>query len=593
MKMESSTSKVEVIIKPMLLKTGIPLALSVVGFICAKLMAKRSLNPKESLSEADDQVLRDGDSFHSFSSTCVFSMEDHEPIIMDANVMNLAESLEIGYNKHELEEEISFLRIGLDDLQNRESELEMQFIHYCDLKEKKSVVVELRNMLLLEMAHVEFFNREFSSMEAESQRLQKLVVEYLRILEQLEYWKSENGFLQRKVKKLLRKASWQSRIMQKQDLKLEAWEAEVLRIYDVLETRTKVIKKLEDEVGERRVVLDQVQDEKNVPLEKLELAEKSASSISKELVYLRWSNACLRHELMRNQAQEEQQDQEKNNNLATDFEGSGEIADYGLASMVLEHNEPCFGIVSGDQACLKRQKLFQRLRRLVEGSDKAKGRRLGEKERHEEVKCFGRQSVSADAEAHHIARRQETPQEELTCLTMSMLIALLRLCCKTNQPLRGAKIPESEFTTLPNGLKYYDLKVGSGAAAVTGSRVAVHYVAKWKGITFMTSRQGLGVGGGTPYGFDVGQSERGSVLKGLDLGVKGMKVGGQRLLIVPPELAYGSKGVQEIPPNATIELDVELLAIKQSPFGSPSIEKNESENGSEDEIEREDEREET
>ncbi|KAL3839155.1 hypothetical protein ACJIZ3_023746 [Penstemon smallii] len=97
----------------------------------------------------------------------------------------------------------------------------------------------------------------------------------------------------------------------------------------------------------------------------------------------------------------------------------------------------------------------------------------------------------------------------------------------------------------------------------------VHYVAKWKGITFMTSRQGLGVGGGTPYGFDVGESERGKVLKGIDLGVQGMRVGCQRLLIVPPELAYGSKGVQEIPPNATIELDIELLAIKQSPFGSP------------------------
>ncbi|OVA19453.1 Peptidyl-prolyl cis-trans isomerase [Macleaya cordata] len=138
----------------------------------------------------------------------------------------------------------------------------------------------------------------------------------------------------------------------------------------------------------------------------------------------------------------------------------------------------------------------------------------------------------------------------------------------SRRALRGAKIPESEFTTLPNGLKYYDLKVGNGTKAVKGSRVAVHYVAKWRGITFMTSRQGLGVGGGTPYGFDVGQSERGNVLKGLDLGVEGMQVGGQRLLIVPPELAYGSKGVQEIPPNATIELDVELLAIKQSPFGS-------------------------
>ncbi|KAI3848260.1 hypothetical protein MKW92_023789 [Papaver armeniacum] len=138
----------------------------------------------------------------------------------------------------------------------------------------------------------------------------------------------------------------------------------------------------------------------------------------------------------------------------------------------------------------------------------------------------------------------------------------------SRRALRGSKIPESEFTTLPNGLKYYDLKVGEGAKAVKGSRVAVHYVAKWKAITFMTSRQGLGVGGGTPYGFDVGNSERGNVLKGLDLGTEGMRVGGQRVVIVPPELAYGSKGVQEIPPNATIELDIELLSIKQSPFGS-------------------------
>lgn len=139
----------------------------------------------------------------------------------------------------------------------------------------------------------------------------------------------------------------------------------------------------------------------------------------------------------------------------------------------------------------------------------------------------------------------------------------------SRRALRGAKIPESDYVTLPNGLKYYDLKVGTGAEAVKGSRVAVHYVAKWKNVTFMTSRQGMGVNGGTPYGFDVGQSERGTVLKGLDLGVQGMRVGGQRLLIVPPELAYGKKGVQEIPPNATIEMDLELLSIKQSPFGSP------------------------
>ncbi|TKY53427.1 Peptidyl-prolyl cis-trans isomerase FKBP16-4 [Spatholobus suberectus] len=61
-----------------------------------------------------------------------------------------------------------------------------------------------------------------------------------------------------------------------------------------------------------------------------------------------------------------------------------------------------------------------------------------------------------------------------------------------------------------------------------------------------------------PYGFDVGQPERGTIHKGLDLGVQGMRVGGQRLLIVPPELAYGSKGVQEIPPNSTIEVGQSL-----------------------------------
>ncbi|EFJ32081.1 hypothetical protein SELMODRAFT_75290 [Selaginella moellendorffii] len=137
----------------------------------------------------------------------------------------------------------------------------------------------------------------------------------------------------------------------------------------------------------------------------------------------------------------------------------------------------------------------------------------------------------------------------------------------SRRALRSEQVPESDYTTLPNGLKYYDVKVGGGNPAVKGSRVAIHYVAKWKGITFMTSRQGMGVTGGTPYGFDVGSSDQGLVLKGLDLGVQGMRVGGVRLLIVPPELAYGDKGIQEIPPNATLKFNVELLSIKQSPFG--------------------------
>jgi len=120
---------------------------------------------------------------------------------------------------------------------------------------------------------------------------------------------------------------------------------------------------------------------------------------------------------------------------------------------------------------------------------------------------------------------------------------------------------------LPNGIKYYDVKVGTGLLAKEGERVAVHYDCKWRGITFMTSRQGMGVTGGTPMGFDVGAVGPGGTLKGLDLGVRGMRVGGLRKLKVPPELGYGNKQIGEVPPNSTLDIDVELLSIKTSPAG--------------------------
>ena len=125
------------------------------------------------------------------------------------------------------------------------------------------------------------------------------------------------------------------------------------------------------------------------------------------------------------------------------------------------------------------------------------------------------------------------------------------------------------FKEGPSGLKYYDVVVGDGAEAKLGSRVAVHFDAKWKGVTFVTSRQGMGVAGGSPLGFDVGAAVgQGGTLKGLDLGVRGMRIGGQRKLLVPPNLAYGSKGYGEIPPNASLLIDVQLLSIKQNAIGT-------------------------
>eukprot|EP00889_Picochlorum_renovo_P006074 jgi/Picre1/33104/NNA_008430.t1 len=139
----------------------------------------------------------------------------------------------------------------------------------------------------------------------------------------------------------------------------------------------------------------------------------------------------------------------------------------------------------------------------------------------------------------------------------------------TNKRRTRETVDPSLFKDGLNGLKYYDVIVGDGEEAREGSRVVVHFDAKYRGITFVTSRVGQGVAGGQPFGFDVGSKPgQGGTLRGLDLGVRGMRIGGQRKLIVPPELAYGSKGFGEIPPNAELVIDVQLLSIKTSAIGT-------------------------
>lgn len=134
---------------------------------------------------------------------------------------------------------------------------------------------------------------------------------------------------------------------------------------------------------------------------------------------------------------------------------------------------------------------------------------------------------------------------------------------------RRRKVPESEYTDGPQGIKFYDIEEGGGLEAKVGARVAVHYDIKFRNVTFMTSRVGMGVTGGTPLGFDVGvpAGEPGGTLAGLDVGVRGMRVGGLRRVLVPPELGYGNVQIGEIPPNSTITLDIELLSIKTNPLG--------------------------
>jgi FKBP-type peptidyl-prolyl cis-trans isomerase len=127
-------------------------------------------------------------------------------------------------------------------------------------------------------------------------------------------------------------------------------------------------------------------------------------------------------------------------------------------------------------------------------------------------------------------------------------------------PLGRADAAANQVIEMPNGLKYTDTKTGDGATATPGDKVSVHYTG-WlynngtKGAKFDSS-----VDRGQPFQFTLGAHQ---VIAGWDEGVAGMKVGGKRTLIIPPELGYGARGAGGvIPANATLMFDVELLGVQ-------------------------------
>jgi FKBP-type peptidyl-prolyl cis-trans isomerase len=138
---------------------------------------------------------------------------------------------------------------------------------------------------------------------------------------------------------------------------------------------------------------------------------------------------------------------------------------------------------------------------------------------------------------------------------IGIMLAALGLGAAQMVNAQGDK-KEKEITT-KSGLKYVELKEGNGGTAKAGDKVQVHYTG-WltDGKKFDSSLDRK-----EPFEFALGA---GDVIKGWDEGVAGMKIGGKRKLIIPPELCYGKRGAGKvIPADATLIFEVELLTIKQ------------------------------
>jgi len=121
---------------------------------------------------------------------------------------------------------------------------------------------------------------------------------------------------------------------------------------------------------------------------------------------------------------------------------------------------------------------------------------------------------------------------------------------------------KTQETTMQQKIQTQDIVVGNGQVAVSGKTVTVNYTGVFasNGKKFDSS-----LDRGTPFTFTLGT---GMVIKGWDIGVEGMKVGGKRVLVIPPELGYGSVDIPDnngkiiIPANSTLIFEVELLGVK-------------------------------
>jgi len=150
---------------------------------------------------------------------------------------------------------------------------------------------------------------------------------------------------------------------------------------------------------------------------------------------------------------------------------------------------------------------------------------------------------------------QFTGQQNAIAEQLNQNQPALTAVTENNNLIANNTMSDANTVTTDSGLRYVQLKEGTGATPKPGQTVSVHYTGTLEdGTKFDSSRDR-----GKPFSFKLGA---GQVIKGWDEGISNMKVGERRQLIIPPDLGYGARGAGGvIPPNATLIFDVELLKI--------------------------------
>ncbi|KAL0720961.1 hypothetical protein Bca4012_035560 [Brassica carinata] len=382
--------------KPVILRVGVALVVSATGLILARFMSRKEENEVPSSAsnpESTSSSSRRNDGEEQEEETEILG--DHQ------------------------QQEILGLRSRLEELQRKEHEMELRFERYCNMREQEVMLMEHKAMLSLEKTQLGFLRRELSAMEEEHKRSQDLVIVFLNLVGEIQELRSGNWFLEEQAKKLRKRGKRLYRVVNEKSRKSIPVEKELLKCLDELEMKNSVVKELEGEVEDLKARVGVLQEEKEeVPMKSSDMVsvedyrrvlteyedlKKDYANGVKEVINLRWSNACLRHKVMTNDTNYEEVTFSPNRNLQEYLEME-EQADALALTVVADHEHHEENNHHGDEEnnhhdddhehhheTSRRKRLMKKLKRWVEGNEKGRSTKL-------EERCFGRHSLTVEPE---------------------------------------------------------------------------------------------------------------------------------------------------------------------------------------------------